>query len=72
MGGGHGRALVWASDFATTWLPLAFFVTLTFTVWLLWRTVGMMPRVRPVNHASRSRSLTAWADVAGVEESATS
>src|SRR6478672_10055097 len=44
-----------AADFATTWLPLAFFAILVLTAWLLWKTVGMMPRVT-------------WADVAGVEE----
>ena len=30
-----------------TWLPLAFFAILVLTAWLLWKTVGMMPRVRP-------------------------
>jgi cell division protease FtsH len=63
-----GHWLHSVSDFATTWLPLAFFVMLVLTVWLLWKTVGMMPRVKPVNHATRSRSQTTWADVAGVEE----
>ena len=57
-----------AADFATTWLPLAFFVILALTAWLLWKTVGMMPRIKPTNLASRSRSSTTWADVAGVEE----
>ncbi len=57
-----------AADFATTWLPLAFFAILVLTAWLLWKTVGMMPRIKPANHASRARSHTTWADVAGVEE----
>jgi cell division protease FtsH len=57
-----------ASDFATTWLPLAFFLFLVLTAWLLWRTVAMMPRVRPKNLAHRAKSQTTWADVAGVEE----
>ncbi len=57
-----------AADFATTWLPLAFFGILVLTAWLLWKTVGMMPRIKPVNQATRSRSQTTWADVAGVEE----
>src|SRR4029079_8271196 len=38
-----------AADFATTWLPLAFFVVIALTAWLLWRTAGMMPRVKPAN-----------------------
>src|SRR2546423_3920539 len=57
-----------AADFATTWLPLAFFAILVLTAWLLWKTVGMMPRVRPTHLDSRSKSGITWADVAGVEE----
>src|ERR1700758_1394687 len=57
-----------AADFATTWLPLAFFAILVLTAWLLWKTVGMMPRVKPAQIASKSKSSVTWADVAGVEE----
>src|SRR5258708_35948525 len=57
-----------AADFATTWLPLAFFAILILTAWLLWRTVGMMPRVKPTHVDSKSKSSVTWADVAGVEE----
>jgi len=63
-----GDWLHWAANFATTWLPLAFFVLLVFMAWLLWKTVGMMPRVKPVNQATQAKSKTTWADVAGVEE----
>src|SRR5205809_2770123 len=57
-----------AADFATMWLPLAFFAILVLTAWLLWKTVGMMPRVRPTRVDSRSKSSVTWEDVAGVEE----
>src|SRR5213595_2822115 len=57
-----------AADFATQWLPLAFFGILVLTAWLLWKTVGMMPRVRPNRVDSRSKSSVTWDDVAGVEE----
>src|SRR5947199_4640525 len=57
-----------AADFATTWLPLAFFAILVLTAWLLWKTVGMMPRVRPTHMDSRSKSSVSWDNVAGVEE----
>jgi cell division protease FtsH len=57
-----------AADFATTWLPLAFFLLIVVMVWLLWKTVGMMPRTSPANMIEGSRSQTTWADVAGVEE----
>jgi cell division protease FtsH len=57
-----------AADFATTWLPLAFFVLIVFMVWILWKTVGMMPRVKPADLSHGAKSQTTWADVAGVEE----
>ncbi len=57
-----------AADFATTWLPLAFFGILVITAWLLWRTVGMMPRIRPTHVESGGKSQVTWNDVAGVEE----
>src|SRR5947199_1180326 len=56
------------ADFATMWLPLAFFAILVLTAWLLWKTVGMMPRVRPSTIDNRSRSHVTWSDVAGVDE----
>src|SRR2546423_13243178 len=56
------------ADFATQWLPLAFFGILVLTAWLLWKTVGMMPRVKPTRVDSRSKSSVTWEDVAGVEE----
>src|SRR5258708_37243805 len=57
-----------AADFATTWLPLAFFMILVLTARLLWKTVGVMPRVRPTRVDSRSKSSVTGDDVAGVEE----
>jgi len=63
-----GHWFHWLSDFATTWLPLAFFGILILTAWLLFKTVGMMPRVRPSTIDNRSRSHVTWSDVAGVEE----
>src|SRR3954452_12448685 len=57
-----------AADFATTWLPLAFFGILIMTMYLLWRAVGMMPRIRPKTQDARHKSSVTWGDVAGVEE----
>src|SRR5213082_1420680 len=56
------------ANFATQWLPLAFYGILVLTAWLLWKTVGMMPRVRPTRVDSRSKSSVSWTDVAGAEE----
>src|SRR2546430_9492448 len=63
-----GHWFHWLSDFATTWLPLAFFGILILTAWLLFKTVGMMPRVRPSTTDHRAKSQVTWSDVAGVEE----
>src|SRR5438445_3804134 len=57
-----------AANFATTWLPLAFFGILVLTAWLLWKTVGMMPRIKPTHSDARAKSHTTWADAAGAEE----
>src|SRR3989440_2764260 len=56
------------NDFASTWLPLALFLILVLMAWLLWKTVGMMPRVEPADLSHGAKSQTTWADVAGVEE----
>src|SRR6201984_10598 len=56
------------ADFATTWLPLAFFAILVLTAYLLWKTVGMMPRIKPAHIDAKSKSRVTWSDVAGVEE----
>src|SRR5256714_2270730 len=56
------------NDFASTWLPLALFLILVLMAWLLWKTVGMMPRIKPANLTHGARAQTTWADVAGVEE----
>src|SRR5215831_13352687 len=56
------------NDFASTWLPLALFLLLGLMAWLLWKTVGMMPRVKPADLSHGAKSKTTWADVAGVEE----
>jgi cell division protease FtsH len=51
--------------YALTWLPLIFFGAI---IYLLWRTVQNMPRVRTRTTVSHSSSSVSWADVAGVEE----
>jgi cell division protease FtsH len=56
------------SDFVTTWLPVAFFAILVLTAYLLWKTVGMMPRIKPAHIDAKSKSRVTWSDVAGVEE----
>jgi cell division protease FtsH len=51
--------------FLLTWLPLVFFGLI---VYLLWRTLALMPRVKPSSTEPNSASSVTWGDVAGVEE----
>ena len=50
---------------ALTWLPLVFFGLI---IYLLWRTLQYMPRVKPVAMQPNSTSLVTWDEVAGAEE----
>jgi cell division protease FtsH len=55
-------------DFVVNWWPL---LGLTFYVALLyifWRMLQLMPKVKPAEVDTKSRSATTWADVAGVDE----
>jgi len=58
----------WAQDFALTWLPVMFFGLMCVVVWLLWKTVRLMPRVKPHEITPGSASSITWADVAGLDE----
>jgi cell division protease FtsH len=55
-------------NFALTWLPVMFFGLMCVVVLLLWRTVKMMPRVRPTEITPGSDSAVTWAQVAGLDE----
>src|ERR687884_720199 len=55
------------AGFALTWLPLVFFGLI---VYLLWRTLEMMPRVKPKLVEPTSKSSVRWDDIAGVDEAA--
>jgi cell division protease FtsH len=56
------------SSFALTWLPVLFFGLMCVVVWLLWKTVKLMPRVKPMEITPGSDSSVTWADVAGLDE----
>jgi cell division protease FtsH len=55
------------ADVLFTWLPLVF---LGLLVYLMWRAVGLMPRVKPTEVEPSSKSSVSWKDVAGVNEAA--
>ncbi len=52
-------------DETLTWAPLVLFALI---VYLLWRTIQLMPRVRPAQVQPGSSSSVTFRDVAGVEE----
>jgi cell division protease FtsH len=52
-------------DFITLYLPVIFMGLL---VYLIWRTLKLMPRTKPQQITPRSRSSITWQDVAGVDE----
>jgi cell division protease FtsH len=49
----------------TIWVPIAFMGAL---VYLVWRTLRLMPRTKPQQISPRSASSVTWDDIAGVEE----
>ncbi|MFL5918117.1 MAG: AAA family ATPase, partial [Gaiellaceae bacterium] len=55
------------AEAALTWLPLVFFGLI---VYLLWRTLAFMPRVKPAEIDPESKSAVSWEDIAGVDEAA--
>ncbi|HZP73257.1 MAG TPA: AAA family ATPase [Gaiellaceae bacterium] len=58
----------WLEHFALNWLPVMFFVLMCVVVWLLWKTVKLMPQVKPMEITPGSSSSVTWADVAGLDE----
>src|SRR5438067_1879089 len=56
------------SNFALTWLPVMFFLLMCIVVYLLWKTVKLMPRVKPMAITPGSASSVTWDDVAGLDE----
>jgi cell division protease FtsH len=55
-------------NFALNWLPVAFFVLMVFVAYLLWRTLKMVPRIKPLEIAPGSSSAVSWDEVAGLDE----
>src|SRR5918998_2939171 len=51
--------------YATLWLPVVFMGLLVF---LIWRTMKLVPRTKPQQITPRSKSAVTWDDIAGVEE----
>src|SRR5215218_6506419 len=52
-------------NFALTWLPLIFMALLVF---LVWRTLKVMPRTKPQQIKPETKLEVAWGDIAGTDE----
>jgi cell division protease FtsH len=63
--GGIGHFISNPPNSILIWTPILFFGAIVF---LLWRTLQMMPRVRPAPIEAQSGSAIGWGDVAGLEE----
>jgi cell division protease FtsH len=59
--------LVTFRDAAAAWLPLLFAILLILMVYVLWRTLQVMPRVTSPKTVTSASTVT-WADVAGLQE----
>src|SRR5213596_3591564 len=62
-----GDWLVFFRDGIAAWLPLFFAVLLILMVYILWRTLQVMPRVKAAKTLT-SDSNVSWDDVAGLDE----
>jgi cell division protease FtsH len=60
-----GHYLSEIGQLALIWLPLVMF---GFIIYLLWRTLQVMPRVKSAHVQPTSKSLVNWDEVAGLEE----
>ncbi len=52
-------------DIAFVWLPIVMFALI---IYLLWRSLSLMPRVKTTHVKATSRSAVTWAEVAGLDE----
>ena len=59
--------LITFRDGASDWLPFLFAFLLVLMVYVLWRTLEVMPRVSAAKTVTSSSKVT-WSDVAGLEE----
>jgi len=55
-------------DFVVNWWPLLGLTFYMLLIYIFWRMLQLMPRVKPAEVDTRSRQATTWADVAGVDE----
>src|SRR6266568_2100432 len=62
------QAFVAMRDFVVNWWPLLGLTFYMLLLYIFWRMLQLMPRVKPAEVDTRSKQATTWADVAGVDE----
>jgi cell division protease FtsH len=55
-------------DFVVNWWPLLGLTFYGLLIYIFWRMLQLMPKVKPAEVDTKSRSAVTWADVAGVDE----
>src|SRR6266496_5623309 len=60
--------MVMLRDFVVNWWPLLGLTFYILLLYIFWRMLQLMPKVKPAEVDTKSRSATTWADVAGVDE----
>jgi cell division protease FtsH len=55
-------------DFIVNWWPLLLFLFYMLLLWILWRLLQVMPRVKPASTVDDATSTIAWSDIAGADE----
>jgi cell division protease FtsH len=55
-------------DFVVNWWPLLGLTFYVLLIYIFWRMLQLMPKVKPAEVDTKSRSATTWSDVAGVDE----
>ena len=55
-------------DFVVNWWPLLGLTFYILLLYIFWRMLQLMPKVKPAEVDTKSKSATTWADVAGVDE----
>src|SRR5881392_3951590 len=55
-------------DFVVNWWPLLGLTFYILLLYIFWRMLQLMPKVKPAEVDTKSRSAVTWSDVAGVDE----
>jgi cell division protease FtsH len=67
--GGSGTSFVTElQNWALQWQPVLMFVFFTAIIVVMWRTLKVMPRIKPQQIKPASRQAVSFADIAGVDE----